>query len=91
MPQEKSSSFIKQNGKDIYLYTTSNQKNKKTDYKKLYEETIFQIDELEKKAQHMLKQIQEITKDLKRLKRKTKNTKKNFAMWICQLQSLPRD
>ncbi|RIB17498.1 hypothetical protein C2G38_2037667 [Gigaspora rosea] len=50
MPQEKLNSFIKQNGKDIYPYTTSNRKNKKTDYKKLYEETISQIDELEKKS-----------------------------------------
>ncbi|RIB03371.1 hypothetical protein C2G38_2049322 [Gigaspora rosea] len=75
MSQEKSNSFIKQNSQDIYPYTTSNRKNKKTDYKKLYEKTIFQIDKLEKKAQHMLKQMQEITKDLKRLERKNEKHK----------------
>ncbi|RIB05032.1 hypothetical protein C2G38_2282015 [Gigaspora rosea] len=76
MPQEQSSSnFIKQNGKDIYPYTISTRKNKKTDYKKLYEETISQIDKLENKAQHMLKQIQEITKDLEKLERKNEKYK----------------
>ncbi|CAG8483758.1 22237_t:CDS:2 [Gigaspora rosea] len=75
MPQEKSTSFIKQNSKDIYPYTISNRKNNKTNYKKLYEETISQIDILEKKAQYMLKQMQEITKDLEKLERKNKKYK----------------
>ncbi|RIB24505.1 hypothetical protein C2G38_2031797 [Gigaspora rosea] len=59
MPQEQSSS--------IFI--------KQNDYKKLYEETISQIDKLENKAQHMLKQIQEITKDLEKLERKNEKYK----------------
>src|SRR5260363_25008 len=86
----KNTEFIKESGK-YYPYTT-NQKNEKidykklyeetilkiNDYKKLYEETIFKFDELEKKTQKMLEQMQNIDKALDKQQKRNKKYKHLF-------------